>query len=206
MTKQTALPQSEPPPCPFGAQAAAYLDGELGDDADEEFERHAASCASCSGVLAEQRRLLCALDQAFAQHARKEFSLPTNFTEVVKARAQSDMSCVRRPSEKRRALLLCLLLALASFGLLGAAGFGAALAPIGAAWKALSTAITLIGNTLLEASAGAACVTRAVGGRLVNDQPGAGRFVAYAFFALAIALLLRLILSYHRAQKERASD
>jgi len=192
-----------PEPC-SRADAVAYLDGELDAVAAGEFERHVVSCHVCAGTLAEQRRLLCALDVAFSeQPQRGEFALPENFAQVVTARAQTDMcSLLRRPSEKRRALSLIILLAVASFALLGASNFGAALAPARSAWNALTTALNVATHTIIETLTGLALILRALGGRLIAE-PGSPRLLVWLLFASALFLLLRLITNYHR---RRASD
>ena len=51
----------------------------------------------------------------------RSFQLPHDFTRIVTARAESDLSGMRNKHERRRALKLCAGLALVSFALLGAA-------------------------------------------------------------------------------------
>src|SRR5258708_36389200 len=97
---------------------AAYLDGELDGAASDGFEAHLKTCARCTTELRMQRQLLCTLDFAFGEPA---FELPRNFSRVVATHAESDLSGMRKKSERRRALQLCALLALLAFALLGAA-------------------------------------------------------------------------------------
>ena len=189
------------PVCRRCADAAAYLDGELDAAASDEFELHVEFCPPCASLLAGQRRLFGELDAAFNQHAApREFTLPSDFTRVVTARAQSDMCSLRLPSEKKRALLLSLLLAVISFALLGAANFGAAFAPARVVWHTLATAFDVAGHIVLETLTGAALILRAVGGVIVaSGGPGATRFLMFSLIALACVLLFRLIVKYHRA-------
>ena len=98
---------------------AAYLDGELDGVVLETFEAHLNMCPDCATELRAQRQLLCTLD--FALNEPRPFALPHNFTQVVAAHAGSDLSGMRKQGERRRALQLCAILALVSFGLLGAA-------------------------------------------------------------------------------------
>ena len=98
---------------------AAYLDGELAGVALETFEAHLKTCPDCATELRVQRQLLCTLD--FALNDSRSFELPHNFTRVVAAHAENDLSGVRKKSERRRAVQLCAILALVSFALLGAA-------------------------------------------------------------------------------------
>ena len=98
---------------------AAYLDGELDGRALVQFEEHVKQCRECAVELRAQRQLLCTLDVAFNQS--NGFDLPSNFSRVVTARAENDLAGMRNGHERKRAIQLCLVLALISFGLLGAA-------------------------------------------------------------------------------------
>lgn len=185
---------------PLGCQseaAAAYLDGELDDAAAAEFEGHAKACRLCATALSEQRRLLCMLDGAFTNEAPREFALPANFTQVITARAQTDMRSVRLPSEKKRALALSLLLAAVSFALLGISDFGSALAPVRVVWQALAKALDVAAYTVFETLTGAALILRAIGGLFIPES-GSPRLLLYGLFALASVLLFRLIVKYRR--------
>ena len=96
---------------------AAYLDGELTADGLERFEQHVKACATCRNELRAQRQLLCTLDVAF--NDSRTFDLPKNFARVVTASAENDLSMIRHGRERKRALQLCVVLGLVSFGLLG---------------------------------------------------------------------------------------
>ena len=98
---------------------AAYLDGELTGVALEEFERTWSLVRACTTELRTQRQLLCTLDVAF--NDARSFHLPNDFARVVTAHAENDLTGMRDRRERRRALQLCAVLALVSFGLLGAA-------------------------------------------------------------------------------------
>src|SRR2546421_10463466 len=84
---------------------AAYLDGELDGVALETFEAHLKTCLECGAELRAQRQLLCTLD--FALNESRPFALPHNFTKVVAAHAENDLSGMRKRGERRRALQLC---------------------------------------------------------------------------------------------------
>ena len=175
---------------------AAYLDGELDAHDDTRFEQHTKTCALCATALSEQRRLLCVLNVAFGD-AQSQMRLPTNFTEVVKARAQSDMSSVRRGSERRRAALLCAGLAALSFALLGWQAWDAMFTPLRAVAGVMATMFDMAAHTIGEAFAGIALTIRVLGGQLLNE-PGALSTGTYIILALAVVLLFRLVGSYHR--------
>jgi anti-sigma factor RsiW len=178
---------------------AAYLDGELDANEGTRFEQHTKTCASCATALREQRRLLCVLDAAFGD-ARQQIELPTNFTQIVKARAQSDMSSVRHRGERRRAFMLCAGLAALSFALLGWQAWDELFAPLRSVAGVLTTMIDMAAHTVGEAIAGFALMLRVLGGQLLNE-PSAFRTATYIILALAIVLLFRLIGSYHRTPR-----
>jgi hypothetical protein len=183
------------------ADVAAYLDGELGVAEGEAFERHVASCRTCADSLAEQRRLLCLLDAAFAR-AQKKVELPEDFVRVVKARAQTDVSGVRRRGERRRAALYAASLALLACAILGVrfASFG--LAPLRAAASAALSVGDMILHSLAEVFAGLLFILRGVGCMLATE-PRSGGLLVVILLGCALALLTRLVIAYHR---ERLHD
>jgi len=178
---------------------AAYLDGELDAVTAARFEHHTKTCGTCAAALGEQRRLLCVLDAAFGA-AERQLQLPTNFTEVVKAHAQSDMSSVRHRSERKRAVIYCMGLAALSFALLGWQAWDELFTPFGAAAGIAATLIDMTANAASEAASGIALMLGVLGGQMLED-PGAGSVAAYVMFAVAVALLFRLIARYHRTPR-----
>jgi anti-sigma factor RsiW len=178
---------------------AAYLDGELDGAAGARFEQHTKICAPCATALREQRRLLCVLDAAFGG-SQQQLQLPSNFTEVVKARAQSDMSSVRDRSERKRAVVVSVGLAALSFALLGWQAWDELFAPLRAVAGVASTLLDMAANTVGEAAAGIVLMLRVLGGQML-EEPGAGSAGTYATLAVAVALLFRLIVGYHRTPR-----
>jgi anti-sigma factor RsiW len=178
---------------------AAYLDGELDGAAGARFERHTKLCPSCATALREQRRLLCVLDAAFGD-AHKQIQLPANFTEVVKARAQSDMSSVRHRSERKRAVVVSIGLAALSFALLGWRAWRELFAPLRAAAGIAATVFDMAANAIGEVASGVALTLGVLGGQWL-EEPGAAGVGAYVVFAVAVALLFRLIAGYHRTPR-----
>src|SRR5688572_7822993 len=98
---------------------AAYIDGELEADVTLLLEDHLQTCAACRVELRAHRLFVCELDAALTDTG--EIPVPADFSRMVAARASSDMSGVRTRSENKKALSICLILALAGFALLGAA-------------------------------------------------------------------------------------
>jgi predicted anti-sigma-YlaC factor YlaD len=177
---------------------AAYLDGELDAAHTARFEQHTKNCPSCAAALREQRRLLCVLDVAFSD-AQRQLQLPANFTQIVKARAQSDMSSLRQGSERKRALLACAGLAALAVALLGWQAWDEVLVPLQAVAGVLGTLLDMTAHALAETGAGFALMLRVLGGHLL-DEPSALSIGTYLILIAAIILLFRLIGSYHRTR------
>jgi len=175
---------------------AAYLDGELGGAASESFEAHLKTCARCATELRTQRQLLCTLDLAFSE---RSFALPRNFSRVVAAHAESDLSGMRKKSERRRAFQLCALLALLAFALLGAAARALVFQPAQSFLRIAGSLLDLVWRALYDAGTGAAVIVRVVGRALILAPHGSGLLLVIPF-VIALALLPRLIANYHRAQ------
>ena len=176
--------------------AAAYLDGELDGAASQTFEAHLKVCARCATELRMQRQLLCTLDFAFSE---RSFELPRNFSRVVAAHAESDLGGMRKKSERRRALQLCALLALLAFALLGAASRALVFQPAQSFLRIAGSLLDLVGRALYDAGTGAAVILRVVGRALILAPHGLGLILVLPF-VIALALLPRLIVNYHRAQ------
>ena len=179
-------------------EIVAYLDGELDAPALARFERHVGDCAACATALAAERRLFRELDTALSVEPQLE--MPQNFAQVVAARAQADLSGVRRASERRRALRLCAVLASVAFALTGGAALtDGVLAPLAALWKFAAAVAGFLGHALYDAGAGLAVISRGVGGRLLFGSRGGGLLVLL-LLVLALLMLRRLITGYHRAR------
>jgi hypothetical protein len=163
------------------------------------FELHVKECSLCAGQLREQKSLLRALD--FALSEERSLPMPSDFARVVAAHAQSDMRGVRASSENRRALWLCALLAATSALLIGGAvalGSESALAPARALMRPAAAIIGFFFHTLYNAGAGLVVISR-VGGHLIFESRPLG-LVGSLLLVAALALLPRLIISYHRAR------
>src|SRR5215212_7632710 len=98
-----------------------YLDGELPLDSETAFESHAADCADCRVEVKLHRNLAAGIEEL----AHEEIKLPDNFSKVVAANAESQVSGLRKRNERRVTFAILAGLAVLTFGLLGA-NFGAA--------------------------------------------------------------------------------
>ncbi|MFN2576491.1 MAG: anti-sigma factor [Pyrinomonadaceae bacterium] len=175
---------------------AAYLDGELSGLVLDKFEQHVSSCAGCATQLRSQRQLLCTLDVAFND---SRFQLPNDFARVVTAHAENDLTGMRDRRERRRAVQLCAILALVSFGLLRAATRAIVLDPLRSFFRAARVLMDLVWQATSEAASSAAVLTRVVVRAMLLAQTGS-RFFFVLTFLFSISFLYLLIANYHRAQ------
>jgi anti-sigma factor RsiW len=177
-----------------GNLIAAYIDGELEADATLHFEDHLQACAPCRAELRAHRLFICELDAALTD--TDEIPVPTNFSRMIAARATSDMSGVRTRSENRKALGICIILALAGFALLGARASGAIFV---VAEKFVTTSLGVVGfiaTAVYDTIAGLAVIFRVLSRKIIIES---GSLVpVLLLLAFAIVILSRLISNYHR--------
>jgi hypothetical protein len=182
--------------CQF-QDVAAYLDGELSGALLQNFEAHLQTCATCAAELRSQRQLLCTLDVAFNESV--EFQLPQDFTRVVAAHAESDLSGMRRKGERHRALQVCAILALVSFALLGTAARTLIVEPTQSFLRLAATIFDFGWRVTYDAGTGLAVIIRVLGRAIVSGPPSLA-LVMLLVFVISISLLSFLIAKYHRAQ------
>ena len=174
---------------------AAYVDGELEPEVTLLFEDHVQECASCRAELRAHRLFVCELDAALIDNA--EIPVPADFSRMIAARARSDMSGVRTHSEHRKALGICVILALAGFALLGATARDAVFM---VAEKFISTFIGVAGFVSIavyDTVAGLAVIFRVLSRKIIIESGSLGPLLV--LLAVAILVLSRLISNYHRS-------
>jgi predicted anti-sigma-YlaC factor YlaD len=173
---------------------AAYVDGELEADLTALFEDHLESCSACRAELRAHRLFVCELDAALTDTG--EIPVPAEFSRMVAARASSDMRGVRTGSENRKALSICLILALGGFALLGATARDAIFMVAG---KFISTCLGVAGfisTVVYDTVAGLAVIFRVMSRKIIIESGSLGPVLV--LLALAILILSRLISNYHR--------
>jgi hypothetical protein len=185
-----------------GEQIAAYLDGELDTSAGALFEQHLVECRMCHDELNAQRLFIRELDVALT--LAPDLPVPSNFAQIVAARAESDMSGMRDGREHKRAFRFCLILALASFALLGVAASKAVFFSGRTIANQIFGILGVLWTTLYDAAVGLTVISRVISGGLIPESPFAG--LAALLLALAVVLLSLLISSYHRHHELRLSE
>ncbi len=173
---------------------AAYVDGELDAGLTVLFEQHLESCASCRAELRAHRLFVCELDAALTDSV--EIPVPANFSRMVAARATSDMRGVRTRSEHRKALSICLVLALAGFALIGSAARDALFA-FGERFVTASLSVGgFLSGVVYYAGAAVAVIFRVLSRKLIVET---GSLIPLlVLLGVAILILSRLISNYHR--------
>ena len=129
----------------------------------------------------------------------RSFHLPNNFARVVTAHAENDLTGMRDRRERRRALQLCAILALVSFGLLGAATRAVVFDPLRSFFRVTRVLVDLVWRATSEAASSAVVVIRMIGRAMMLAQTGSRFFFVLAFL-VSISFLSLLIANYHRAQ------
>lgn len=173
---------------------ASYVDGELDADQSLLFEEHLEGCARCRADLQAHRLFVCELDAALTDSV--EIPVPAGFSKMVAARATTDMRGVRTRPENRKALGICLVLALGGFALLGASARDAIFA-IGGKFVAASVSIgEFLSRVVYDAGATIAVVFGVLSRKLIVES---GSLVPLlVLLIVAILILSRLISNYHR--------
>ena len=173
---------------------AAYVDGELESEVTALFEDHLESCAPCRTELRAHRLFVCELDAALTETG--EIPVPAEFSRMVAARASSDMRGVRTRSENRKALGICLILALGGFALLGATARDSIFMIAGKFVSTIFGVAGFISTAVYDTGAGLAVIFRVLSRKIIIESGSLGPVLV--LLAVAILILSRLIHNYHR--------
>jgi anti-sigma factor RsiW len=173
---------------------ASYVDGELDADLTLLFEQHVESCARCRLDLQAHRLFVCELDAALTDSV--EIPVPAGFSKMVAARATTDMRGVRTGRENRKALAICLVLALGGFALLSASARDAIFAIGGKFVAAAVSIVEFLSSVVYDAGATVAVVFGVLSRKVIVET---GSLVpVLILLVVAILILSRLISGYHR--------
>ena len=172
---------------------AAYVDGDLDEDLAQRFEEHLQTCEPCRVELRLHRLFICELDATLTE---TEMPMPRDFSRIIATRATSDMRGVRTRAENRKALGICMILALIGFALLGATARETIFLIAG---RFVTTVISLVGfaaTAVYETAAGLAVISRVLSRKIIVESGSLGPMIVV--LAVAIVLLTRLLSKYHR--------
>jgi anti-sigma factor RsiW len=173
---------------------AAYVDGELDAGVTLLFEQHLENCGRCRAELRAHRVFVCELDAALTDGV--DVPVPAGFSKMIAARATTDMRGVRTRSEHRKALGICIVLALAGFALLGAAARDAVFA-LSERFIAASISVGgFLSSVIYDAGAALAVIFGVLSRKLIVES---GSLVPLlVLLGVAILILSRMISNYHR--------
>jgi anti-sigma factor RsiW len=173
---------------------AAYVDGELSEVATAIFEQHIEDCTECRTELRAHRVFVCELDAALTGNV--DMPVPADFSKVIATRARSDMRGVRTAAEHRKAIAICMILALTGFALLSATARDNVFVVVGRFIGGVFSIAGFVGGIVYDGVAGLVVISRVVAHKIVNES---GSFtVVLVVLGAGVVLLSRLIHNYHR--------
>ena len=173
----------------------AYVDGELEADLTLLFEAHVESCTDCQFELRAHRLFICELDAAMT--SSNEIPVPRDFSRIIAMRATTDMRGVRTRSEHRKALTICVILALGGCALLG---FTALNSVFRIAQKFVTTVfglIAFVASAVYDTAAGVVVIFRVVSRKFIIET--GSLWPMLVLLAFGVLILSRLISQYHRS-------
>ena len=173
----------------------AYVDGELDADLTLRLEEHFNDCADCRFELRAHRLFVCELDSVLSRG--RELPVPADFSRRVAARATSDMRGVRTRSENRKALAICMLLALGGFALVGTAARDTFFLVAEKLVSKIFAVLGLLASTMYDAVTGLVVIVRVLGRRVIVET--GSLWPMLALLAFGVLILSRLISNYHRS-------
>jgi predicted anti-sigma-YlaC factor YlaD len=173
----------------------AYVDGELDADLTQVFEDHLESCSDCRFELRAHRLFVCELDAAMNDTG--EVPVPRDFSKIIATRATTDMRGVRTRSEHRKALTICIILALGGFALVGATAVNTVFR---IAEKFVTTVfglVSFVASAVYDTAAGLVIISRVVSRKMIIET--GSLWPMLVLLAFGVLILSRLISNYHRS-------
>ena len=178
--------------CP-SPDISAYLDGELTPDQELRLDLHMAGCRVCSDELNLQKSILNALDGSFDE---KSIELPTDFTKTVVAHAESRVSGLRHPSERRRAAVVLAILLVFAYIVLGS-NVGVVLDSTTAIAEKVIAVVFSAGYLVYNIALATVVVFKSLVSGLVFGS-GANVVILLLVFVVSLLLSSRLLVRFHR--------
>ena len=179
--------------CP-SPDISAYLDGELSPSDELELELHIGSCRVCTDDINLQKGFLNALGSSLDEE--KEIELPGNFAKAVVANAESRVSGLRQPHERRNAALICTALILFALFALGSNAEATFTAAASVAEKCFALAAS-VGHLVYDIALGSTIVFRSLASAFVLNS-AAGLGFVLLLFVLSLYLFSRLLGDFRR--------
>ena len=179
--------------CP-SADVSAYLDGELSPRAELELEMHVAACRVCADELNLQKSFLNALGSTLDHEDGIE--LPSNFAKAVVTNAESRVSGLRHPHERRSAGFICAALVLLSVIALGS-NTESTFAALTAIAETFFVVAEWAWHFVYDIALGSTIVFRSLASAFVFDSAVAIALVL-GLFVLSLYVFSRLLYGFRR--------
>ena len=173
----------------------AYVDGELDADLTLFFEDHLESCADCRFELRAHRLFVCELDAALNDSS--EIPVPRDFSKIIATRATTDMRGVRTRSEHRKALTICIILALGGFALIGATALNTVFRLTEKFVTTVFGVVSFLATAVYDTAAGLVVIFRVVSRKMIIET--GSLWPMLVLLAFGVLILSRLISNYHRS-------
>jgi anti-sigma factor RsiW len=173
----------------------AYVDGELDAGLTQLFEDHLESCADCRFELRAHRLFVCELDAALTDSG--EIPMPRDFSRIIAMRATTDMRGVRTRSENRKALTICIVLALGGFALVGATAVNGVFRIAGKFVATVFGVASFVATAVYDITAGVVVIFRVVSRKYIIET--GSLWPMLGLLAFGVLILSRLISHYHRS-------
>jgi hypothetical protein len=180
--------------CP-SPDISAYLDGELSPADELRLESHLAGCKPCVDDLNLQKSFLNALD--YSLETEDKIELPQDFTRSVVANAESRVTGLRRPRERRNAAVICAALIVVSLFALGSSAEKTFIATAVIVDQFLAVIISA-GHLSYDLALGSAIIFRSLTSKFLFES-GITMFAYLTLFLLSLYSFSRLLVRFHRA-------
>lgn len=178
--------------CP-SPDISAYVDGELTPDQELQLDLHMAGCRVCSDELNSQKNLLNALEGSFDE---REIDLPADFTKTVVVHAESHVTGLRHPSERRRAAIVFVTLVIFAVAALGS-NLGAVLSSISSLAEKAAAVVSSFGHFCYSIALGSVIILRSIASGFIFES-GITASIFLLVFVMSLLLSSRLLVRFHR--------
>jgi anti-sigma factor RsiW len=175
--------------------AGAYVDGELDAELTMRFEDHLEGCSDCRFELRAHRLFVCELDAAMTSSS--EIPVPRDFSRIIAMRATTDMRGVRTRSEHRKALTICVILALGGSALLGVTALNSVFRIVQKFVTTVFGLVAVIATAVYDTAAGLVVIFRVVSRKFIIET--GSLWPMLVLLAFGVLILSRLISQYHRS-------
>ncbi len=173
----------------------AYLDGELTPDEELELEFHFADCKTCADAINAHKKISNSLE-IILEDEMKHIKLPENFSKVVTAKAESNVSGLRQKKEISYAFVICA--ALVFFLTAGFSSKFGAFSAVPEKFVDQFLAVSIFGaHIVYDAAIGVSIICRSLCHKFIFSSIISLVLVA-VFFFIAFLSLSRLILRENR--------